>query len=69
MAQADHDALPPGRHRHLQGAGATIGAGMRCVGIARGELAAHLTAGTVTPELVVSSFDEFLDDVGCWLVA
>ena len=49
------------------GVEAAIGAGMRCVGIARGELAGHLTAGTVTPELVVSSFDEFLDVAGRWL--
>jgi HAD superfamily hydrolase (TIGR01509 family) len=51
------------------GVEAAVAAGMRCVGLARGDLAAHLKDGDVHPELVVASFDEFLARAGRWLAS
>jgi HAD superfamily hydrolase (TIGR01509 family) len=49
------------------GVRAARAAGMRCVGVASADLASFLIDAPDPPELVVGSFDEFLDGPGRWL--
>jgi HAD superfamily hydrolase (TIGR01509 family) len=49
------------------GVAAARAAGMRCVGIARSDLAPFLLAAPVAPDAVVATFTEFLDGPGRWL--